>query len=288
MAQDLYSRAMLVSLRISSWSAKKNDSRIADEVARQHGASKDLIDSKKRLLPADAKSYFALNTHIAATRKDLHYAQTLAWSDDGWRLLPVKNWQRYTDLMRQARHEYDSLLSTFLAEYPTLRENARIALNGLYRDSDYPVSLSGRYSWAIEYAPLPQAADFRLQLSEDEIAMIAQSTESRVKNALQDAQVDAVKRLFGCVARMHERLQDPKNIFRDTLIENCREICSALQNMNLMDDPQLDTLRAQTEILAYKDPKILRDDVDERLRTAQAAQDILNRMTAAFGGAICQ
>ena len=288
MNQDLYSRAMLVSLRISSWSARKDDKRIAAQVAAQHGASKDSGEFKKRLLPSDAKSYLALNSHIAATRKDLHYAQTLAWSDDGWRLLPVKNYQVYTDLIRQAKHEFDRLLAEFLADYPSLREQAKIALNGLYRDEDYPFSLAGRYSWGVEYAPLPHGSDFRLQLSAEEISMIAQSTETRVKHALQDAQTDAVKRLFSCVARMHERLIDPKNIFRDTLIENCREICSALSNLNLMDDPQLETLRAQTEILAYKDPQILREDVNERLRTAEAAQSILDRMTATFGGSICQ
>jgi hypothetical protein len=90
---DLYSRAMLVSLRISSWSARRDDKRLAAEIARIHGAAKDSVDTKKRLLPADSKTFLALNSHIAAVRKDLHYAQTLAWSDDGWRLLPVKNYQ---------------------------------------------------------------------------------------------------------------------------------------------------------------------------------------------------
>jgi len=288
MTQETYSRAMLVSLRISEWSARKDDHRIAAEVAAQHGASRDAGQYKKRLLPGDAKSYLALKSHIAAVRKDIHYAQTLAWSDDGWRLLPVKNFARYTDLIRQAKHEFDCLLTSFLIDYPSLREQARIALNGMYREDDYPVSLNRKYGFSVEYAPVPQGTDFRLQLSDEEISMIAASTESRVRNAMQDAQTDAVKRLFGCVSKMHERLADPENIFRDSLIENCREVCDALTNLNLMDDAQLETLRAQTEILALKDPKILREDLDERLRTAQAAQSILDRMTAAFGGSICQ
>jgi hypothetical protein len=64
--QDLHTRAMLVSLRISAWSARKYDKKISLEVAANHGASADAGRYNKYLMPADATSYKALEKHIAS------------------------------------------------------------------------------------------------------------------------------------------------------------------------------------------------------------------------------
>ena len=145
---NLISRAMLASLRISSWSARKYDKRITAETNAALGASSDAGRYNKMLLPGDASSYKALTSHIAGVRV-LHYAQTLAWSDDGWRLLPVANYQRYTDKLRDAKHVYDSLLADFIADYPALQINSKIALNGGWRAEDYPDNIASKYSFAI-------------------------------------------------------------------------------------------------------------------------------------------
>ena len=84
-------------------------------------------------MPDDAEAYQKLQKHIATVRQDIHYAQTLPWSDTGWRLLPIKNYQAYTEAIRAAQHTFEELRDEFIAEYPTLRENARVKLNGMYK-----------------------------------------------------------------------------------------------------------------------------------------------------------
>jgi hypothetical protein len=276
---------MLVSLRISAWSARKYDRKISAEVAESHGASLDAGRYNKNLMPADAASYKALQSHIANLRV-MHYAQTLAWSDDGWRILPVKNYTPYTDMVRRGFHEADSLLNTFASDYPSLRLEAKRQYNGMCNDTDYPVSIRDRYGWSVEYAPVPCGTDFRVTLAQSEIDTIAARTEQRVKQAFSDAQNDAVKRLAECVSRIHERLAQPDAIFRDSLIGNARELCDVLTRLNLADDPQLESLRRQTEILAASDPQTLRDNADVRVNTANEAQAILDAMTATYGKGI--
>jgi hypothetical protein len=282
---NLISRAMLASLRISSWSARKYDRKITDETNTAHGASSDAGRYNKMLLPGDASSYKALTSHIAGVRV-LHYAQTLAWSDDGWRLLPVANYQRYTDKLRDAKHVYDSLLADFLADYPALQQSARVKLNGMYRDEDYPSDVAGKYDFAIEYSPVPSGGDFRVELSQDEIDVIATRTESRVKTAFEDAHRDAVKRLYKCVASIHERLASPDAIFRDSLISNATDLCDVLTRLNISGDANLEALRKQTDSLATVQPATLRNDTVTRIQTANAAQGILDSMMSVYGKGI--
>lgn len=287
MTPSNFQRAILANLSISSWSARKYDKKVTAETNHAHGAASDAGRYNKMLLPADASSYKALTSHIAATRV-LHYAETLAWSDDGWRLLPVANYQKYTDKLRTAKHEYDSLLLDFLSDYPSLQQAARIKLNGMYRDEDYPSDVAGKYGFGIEYSPVPSGGDFRVELSQSEIDIIATRTESRVSDAFKDAHRDAVKRLYDCVARIHERLAQPDAIFRDSLIGNARELCDVLTRLNISGDATLETLRKQTDSLATVQPDTLRSDAVTRIQTANEAQGILDSMLSVYGKGIAQ
>jgi hypothetical protein len=93
----------------------------------------------------------------------------------------------------------------------------------------------------------------------------------------------AVTRLYDVVAKMHAALSDPKGIFRDTLIGNVRVLCDTLTRLNVMDDPKLEELRRQTELLAASEPETLRKNPDVRVSVANEAQGILDAMTATYG-----
>ena len=286
---DLLTRAMLANLSISSWSASKFDKKVTRETNQAHGAADNAGRYTKSLMPDDAESYAKLQKHIAKVRQDIHYAQTLPWSDTGWRLLPIKNYQQYTDAIRKAQHEFETLRDEFIAEYPTLRENARVKLNGMYNERDYPRYIGDRYSMSVDYAPVPDGTDFRVTLAQEEIDTIAQRTEARVKAAFQDAMTGpkgAVPRLYEVVSNIQAKLADPKGIFRDTLIGNARELCDILTRLNVTDDPALETLRRQTELLAMSEPQTLRDNPDVRVSVANEAQSILDAMTATYGKGI--
>lgn len=317
-ATELYSRAMLVSMNVSAWTARKYDRKVSKEVADSHNASIDAGRYNKHLMPADAESYKALTSHIGALRA-LHIAQTLPWNDEGWRVLPVSNYYHYTDLMREGKHTFDRLLAEFVADYPNLRAEAQRQFNGLFNPDDYPSNVSGRYSHAIKLKPVPTGGDWRVQLSEEEIKVLAETTEASTKAAFEEAQNDTAKRLFKVVASIHERLstrdkckkcdgtgttvETRKNAnkgdevscwicngegtsaatFHDTLITNARELCDVLKRINLTDDAKLEELRRQTEKLATNEPEVLRDDAKVRFDTATRAQSILDAMTATYG-----
>lgn len=280
---DMHSRAILVSLRISAWSARKYDKKVSQEVATSHGVTIDAGRYNKHLMPENAKAYKALMSHIGNLRQE-HYAQSLAWGDDGWRLLPIKNHSAYTDAMRKGFHAADSLLNEFVYDYPNLRDVARIQRNGMFREDDYPKNIRARFEWSLEFNPVPSTGDYRVELSDEEIAIIAESTERRVTSAFVDAQNDAVKRLYDCVLKIQERLGSPEAIFRDSLIQNARELCDVLKRLNLSDDENLEKMRRETELLATTAiPETLRGVPEVRLDTANRAQSILDSMVGVYG-----
>jgi hypothetical protein len=282
---DITARAMLVSLRISSWSAKKYDKRVSADVAHREGVASDVGRYTKALLPAEADTYKALQTAISDARTT-YYAQTLAWNDEGWRLLPTANYMEFTDKVRAQKLVFERALDAFLNDYPSLQQSARARLNGLYDDADYPSTddLRLRYSYTLEYSPLPSGNDFRLTLAADEIAAIAANTETRVKSAIDAAQRDAVERLFDAVSHIQERLADPKAIFRDSLIQNARELCDVLTRLNITDDARLDAIRADVARLATEEPSELRERPIVRQAAAAEAARILEQMKSTFGG----
>lgn len=280
----IHNRAMLVSLRLSAWTARKYDKGISNKVAKDFNAQSDAGRYNKMLIPSDAISYKALNQLIGKIRTD-YYANTLAWSDEGWRLLPTANYQQFADFTRKAKAEFNALLNDFLAEYPALKENAKMRLNGMYQESDYPTvsQIAGKFGFYLDFSPLPAQGDFRLDLPSDELARLEADKQAQVKGAIDGAMSDAWNRLYTCVKHIHERLSQPDAIFRDSLISNAAELCDILTRLNVTGNPDLENLRAEVEgYIASQDADTLREDDQAREDVATLADDILSRMAAFY------
>jgi hypothetical protein len=277
----IHSRALLVWLRISTWSARKYDKKISAEVNQRHNASNDASRVNKLLLPGDASAYKALVASAGAIRLQ-HYSNTLAWSDEGWRLLPTANYADYTKWLRDRQREFNAAVDDFAADYPALRAQAARLLNGMYRAEDYPdvQDLRSRFALTVEYAPVPAAGDIRVDLGADQIALIESAIGARTDRAVQDAMRDAWSRLHDVVAKIAERLSQPDAIFRDSLISNAEQVCDVLQRLNVTDDPNLEAMRVRVrrELTRFS-PDTLRDVPSHRQATADRASDILKAMS---------
>ena len=280
MNTSIHSRALLVWLRISTWSARRYDKPLSAKINAQHNAASDAGRYNKMLLPGDAKSYKAL-TALAGSIRQSHYSNTLAWSDEGWRLLPTANYAAYTQWLRDQQRAFADTLTQFMADYPALKDAAKIRLNGLFSAADYPdvQDLRSRFALAVEYAPVPAQGDLRVDLGADQIAMIESAIGDRTGRAVADAMQDAWSRLHAVVGKIAERLADPEAIFRDTLISNASEVCDVLKRLNVTDDADLEAMRQRVrEELTRFAPETLRDDQTRRQDTANRANAILETM----------
>ncbi len=286
--------AMLVTLRIHGWSGHRYDRKASQYVAVHHDASASAGRYNKRLLPKAALS--ALNATLNEARKN-HYHHTLPWDDLGARLLPVANYERYTAALGKLIDRMLTERQRFIADYDNQVEQARLDLGRLFRADDYPSrdELRGRFSAAYRIVPVPDAGHFLADLAAGERLRLRQDIERHVSERLNGALGDLYRRLGEAVGHVCERLTEDDNgkpkVFRDSLIENLRELVDTVPRLNLFQDRQLEALcRDVREKIAHVEPDVLRPtgasgkfDPAVRRRVKRDAEDLAAHFAGYFG-----
>lgn len=281
---NLNDRALLVQLSISQWTARKYDKKATRQVAVAFHSFVDQGRYNKALLPMNS---LLDNVHKKSTLiRTKYYENTLPWGIDGTQMLPTANYLAFMSDFRKERDEWNSLVQVFISSYDALKHDAQRVLGQLYDAADYPSMFDVQRKFHMDVAvfPVPNT-DFRVAIGTAELSRIQQDVERRVADAQAKAMQDVWQRLFDRVKHMAEKLADPKAIFRDSMIENAREICSLLPRLNFADDPNLEALRQQVESTLIKHPEALRNDPDLRRDTAAEAKSIMDKMSVFMGGA---
>lgn len=280
---NLNDRALLVQLSISQWTARKYDKKATRQVADANGATMDAGRFNKALLPMnDLLDQVHRKTTYIRTK---FYENTLPWGIEGTMMLPTANYLAFMSEFRKEKSEWQSLVQDFINNYDGLRMDAQRILGSLYDPTDYPMSSEIRHKFSIDMAVFPvPSTDFRVSIGSEELSRIQQDVERRVADAQGKAMADVWQRLYDRVKHMAEKLADPKAIFRDSMIENAREICALLPRLNFADDPDLEAMRQDVEgKLANKHPDALRNDPDLRRDTAAEAKKIMDAMSVFMG-----
>lgn len=227
------------------------------------------------------------NVHKKASAIRLkYYENTLPWGMEGTQLLPSANYLAFMSDFRKEKGEWEYLVNEFVSNYDQLRLDAKRILGSLYNDSDYPTAneIANKFRMDMAVFPVP-TNDFRVQINDAELTRIQQDVEQRVKQAQSQAMQEVWQRLYDKVKHIAERLADPKAVFRDSMIENARELCALLPRLNFADDPNLESLRQQVELsLTNQHPDSLRNDPLLRSDKAAEAKSIMDAMSVFMGG----
>jgi hypothetical protein len=278
MPYDITEKAMLASLHIKQWAARKHDKAVSREVNTHYGSQADAGRFNKVLATKEALK--DIQTVVSAAR-GFHLEQTLPWGERGERLLPSRNYGDYSRRMREFSRDFDRAVEAFVRDYPVVIFEARNVLGGLFNRDDYPQPSEIRDKFALRTVinPVPLAEDFRVRLAEDEVAAIQADIAERLRASQAAATRDVWQRLYTVVAHMVERLSDPEAVFRDTLVGNIVQLTELVPKLNITDDPQLEAFRRSIqESLCRLEPEILRRDPQSRRETADAARQVLDAM----------
>lgn len=275
---------MLVKLNISQWTARKLDKGATLEVEQNHG-TKDVGRFNKILLdPARIK-------HISSAAGDIRtyfYKHTLPWGDDESRVLTAALYPEFSREIQALISRFEYRVEELLIDYSYEVDQARDRLKTLFKSSDYPTlkELRSRYKAVWSVTPVPDAKDFRLDLGDAEVSRIQQEIEARVTEATKSAVTEIWDRMRDVIGRAQERLSTPDAIFRDSLIENIRELCDLIPKLNFTNDPKLEELRymAVTQLATFN-PQTLRDNQHARKQAADAATTMLDTMSSYLAGA---
>lgn len=278
-------KAVLVSLNVSIWTANKLDRDVSKEVADQKKLKNDQMARVwKSLLPKN--DFFGAINGVAAKARKFHYQNTFSWIQDGARLLPTRNYFAYMEFMRATKSEFHRAVEAFLQEYDKLRLIAKDALNSIYKESDYPTVevLRSKFSFQTFVTAVPSGQTFTAEVGEEESQRVREDIEKSVQEAFRAANRDLWERLYATIAKVQQRLADPKGM-REASLSSLRDMLALLDRLNVDGDQRLERLRKQAEdrlsVMSLRDFKS-----DEAKRSAAMAEAvrIQDAMAAFMGG----
>lgn len=279
----IHERALLASLSLALFSPNKTDKRLTSHVIADNNADKGTLRVAKRLLPEEAvKPLRELHTAI----RDYHYTHTLPWGEDNERLLSAASFLKYSDAMMDFRTRHDTLAAEFVRDYPTYVDAARRALNGAFDARDYPVqsAIAAKFRMRLDFKPIPDGADFRVTVVKEAMAELQESVAARVAEATAAARTAEAQRLADPLVKLIARLNDTEAVFRDSIVDNVREIVDLFPDLSVTGDAGLAAVHARMRAdLCRADPDTLRTNSTVRQATARKAQDILDTLEGYFG-----
>lgn len=289
------SSAMLVELSIRSWTGRKLDKSVSAEIDNAKKTKTSVVNANKNLMAGTG----VLDKIIkqAAAIRSWHISQTLPWTDNGSRLLPMSNFMAYKEQLGVLENNYNALVDKFIDAYPNLIIAAAFQLGDLFDRAEYPEvhTLRNRFSMQYSFFPVPQAGDFRIDINEEAKAEILSNCEKAYNDRLENAMKDAWARLHECLTRMSDRLQYDEvdeevdgrwekvlkpRVFRDSMIDNAKELVELLQHLNLTKDPQMEQARKDLKnILDRHNVDTLRGSYTAREAVKSQVDAILNKMS---------
>lgn len=216
----LQDNSLIVSLSVCIWSARKLDRKVTDEVNKSHNASDDAGRYNKLLV---SKEHLDKIQKVMGESRIFHYENTLPWGDNNERLLPASNYFDYVQKMAEFKGKFERETQEFLANYDKVIEEAKVRLNGMFRDADYPSrqEIVNKFSFKNSFMPVPDT-DFRIKLKEEEVQKLREQLKTEVTNRLEEAVKDTWTRIKDQLQHMRDRLRNPDAIFRDSLFNNLK------------------------------------------------------------------
>jgi hypothetical protein len=286
------SSAMLVELSVRSWTGRKLDKGVSAEIDVAKKAKTSVVNANKNLMAGTG----VLDKIIkyAAQVRSWHISQTLPWSDNGSRLLPMSNFMAYKEQLGVLEDNYNALVDKFIDAYPNLIISAAFQLGDLFDRTEYPElhTLRNRFAFSYNFFPVPNAGDFRIDINEEAKADILANCNKAYEDRLNNAMRDAWERLKDCLTRMSDRLvvdvvhdangtpSQEFRVFRDSMIDNAKDLVDLLKHLNLTQDPLMEQARRDLKgILDKYDADDLRESFTARTDAKAQVDAILNKMS---------
>jgi hypothetical protein len=259
---SISSSAMLVELNISTWTGRKFDKGVSQEIDTQKQTLTRAGNYSKKLF-ADEPMFDAIGK-FAGNARTFHYHATMPWSDSGLRLLTTTMFFDYQKQITTYEAEFNALVDSFLFNYDTLVLKAQAKLGDLFNAEDYPHKddVATKFRFKAKFCPVPEVGDWRVDVGQEAGEILRASYAEYYQNNLDQAYADVWERTHEALQRMSEKLSgDKKQIFRDTLVSNVSDMVELLDRFNITGNPKMKQAKAKIEsALSGITPDALRED----------------------------
>ena len=281
---NIRNNLLVITFGISCWEGRRLDKKATAEVAQSHVVSSGVGRYHKDLLPDAVEHQNILKLRNAW--RVFHAENTLAWGDNGERVIRSSAFLDYTTGYREYKDKFDQAVEVFCAAYPTLVAEAEFKLNTLFNPSDYPAVEDVRDKFKVRMTtyPMPNAEDFRLieGIPEEDVERLQAEAVAGLQSQVTMAIKDLWSRLHTVVTAMQARLDvgdDGKVLkFHDSLVGNIQDLLNRVPALNLTGDAEIVSLTEEMRELVTFTPSELREIPEARSLVANKARDIAKRM----------
>lgn len=275
--------AMLVELSFSCWTGRKKDKRAKEQIARHYHANERAVNATKVLL-GDCPELDAIQKYKAQVQTGFHYSMTLPWSDSGLRILPTARYFDYHQGITERQVRFNDLVEQFLERYEWYAAEAQAQLGDLFARDEYPTpeTIRTKFDMRVNYMPLPESGDFRVDVGEQAVATLKSHYEQHYTGALERASADAWRRAHDALTRLTKSLNTDADGKRGRIYESTfdavRDLIDGLRDFNLTNDPSMEAARQKLEsalhgvgLDALKEDDHLREQKKEELEKVLAS-----------------
>ena len=165
---SIASAAMLGSLNISVWEARKKDKETEQEVQVSKGARSKRAASVQKHLFAESPALEAIKALRGEARVWFNRV-TLPWDDNGNRIITTKQYFEVMNDVAKFKQRFDDLVRVFVSVYPTEISKQAFEMGALFNRNEYPdvSEITQKFAFNLNVSPLPMAGDFRVDIGNE-------------------------------------------------------------------------------------------------------------------------
>jgi hypothetical protein len=268
-------KAVLVRLTIRIFPNTRQDAEITEEVRLKKSLGIGAGKWVKHVFPDEA---FADIREKGGEARRRHYDLTLPW-EEGYRLLPAGAHTAYEKDMEAFKTDFLAQVDAFRKDYPDWVKKSKAMHNGTFNPDLYPewLVMKKHFEFGAEFSPVPKSSHFITGgIAKGAIDDMREDLERRNAERVEAAVSDTWNRLFTPVQKIAEKLAGKETIFRDSLIENVKEVVALIPSLNLTNDTDLVRIAKEIEEkFAALDPEVLRENLDARKEASKAAKALV-------------
>ena len=275
---------MIVLMRWNFLEGSRKDSEQTTTLAETTGAELGSVTVTKKLFPpavlADLRS-------IKNEARRIIQAATLPWDDIGGRILPTASFASFQKKMMKLEERLELAIREMVDNYDAIKDEARIRLNGLFNESEFPTreDIKDAYKMVLKYTPVPRGEHITLDaLSDADQKMLKDELDSTTEAQFNEAHKENYRRLLDTVMKLFGRLGTDKDgkpeVFQSSTVNNLLEVLENGKALNILNDPKLDemidTLKGDLEDM---DIDALRHDPRHRFGVRASLKDTVDRIS---------
>lgn len=283
-----YQNMMAASLHVSTWKGEKVDAKASAEVLEAKHADSDAGTFSKVLVPK--RLLAGVDSAHFAARRDFRRL-TLPF-DHGMGVVSGAMFDEFRTTMVQHRQRFEAEADKFVSDiYPSVLAEAQVRLAGLYEADDFPRpdALRAKFRMQVALMPVTAAAELKLDhLTETVQAELKAEYEAQLEERMRETRQEMWRRLIEPATLFAQAMQDPERVFKESTVENLRQIAEMAPRMCVAPDPELNAMCSHLKgLLANVDAKVLRRDDAARQEAAfgvKLATDTMERKLAWLTG----